>query len=62
MSWYTPNTKTINRLNILQKKAIRIITKSRYNAHTSPLFKNLNILKLDDLYKKKPNTLLEICK
>ncbi len=28
----------------MQKKAIRIITKSHYNAHTEPLFKSLNIL------------------
>ena len=35
----------------LQKKVIRIITNSRYNAHTSPLFKSLNCLKFEDLYK-----------
>ena len=35
----------------LQKKGIHIMTKSRYNAHTSPLFKSLNCLKLEDSYK-----------
>ena len=34
----------------LQKKAIRILNNSAYNAHTSPLFKIDNILKLPDLY------------
>ena len=34
-----------------QKKAIRIITKSQYFAHTDPLFKNLGILKIEDLFK-----------
>ena len=32
----------------LQKKAIRIITFSGYKDHTEPLFKKLNILKLED--------------
>ena len=35
----------------LQKKAIRIITKSQYFTHTDPLFKNLGILKIEDLFK-----------
>ena len=42
-----------NRLMISQKKAMRLITKSRYNAHTEPLFKNLGILKIPDMYKLK---------
>ena len=33
----------------LQKKAIRIISNSKYNAHTDPLFKTLQILKVTDL-------------
>lgn len=36
----------------LQKKAIRIITKSKYNAHSSPLFKKLDILTAPDLRKQ----------
>ena len=35
----------------LQKKAIRIVTNSKFNEHTEPLFKALNLLKLEDLYK-----------
>ena len=38
------------RLAILQKRAIRILTLSKYNAHTEPLFKHLNQLKLADIY------------
>ena len=34
-------------LKILQKKAIRCISNASYNAHTAPLFKNLNIMPLD---------------
>ena len=35
----------------LQKKAIRVITNSKYNAHTNPLFKKLNLLTLDKIYQ-----------
>ena len=37
----------------LQKKAIRSLTLSRYNAHTEPLFKQLGLLKLKDIYEKQ---------
>ena len=40
-----------NRLIKLQKKILRIISSSNYNAHTEPLFKNLKLLKLTDLMK-----------
>ena len=39
------------RLITMQKKIIRIISFSNYNAHTEPLFKIFSILKLDDMYK-----------
>ena len=35
----------------IQKKAVQIITMSSYNSHTEPLFKTLEILKIDDLLK-----------
>lgn len=40
-----------NRLEKLQKKIIRIISNSKFNAHTEPLFKRLNLLKVKDLFK-----------
>ena len=40
-----------NRLVKIQKKAVRIITLSKYNSHTEPLFKKLNTLKVEDLLK-----------
>ena len=40
-----------NRIQALQKRAIRIICGKKYNAHTDPLFKSQNILKFYDLYK-----------
>ena len=41
------------RLVKLQKKIIRIICSSGYNAHTEPLFKTLKLLKLTDMMKLK---------
>ena len=36
-------------INQLQKRAIRIITLSNLNSHTDPLFKKLNLLKMNDM-------------
>ena len=43
----------LKRLEKLQKKAVRIIANSKYNAHTEPLFKSLNILKIKDTFNLK---------
>ena len=40
-----------NRIEKVQKKSIRIITCSKYNAHTEPLLKNLQLLKVSDLFQ-----------
>ena len=47
--WSCTNSSLINELFKLQKAAVRIISGSKYNAHTEPLFKNLQILPLPDL-------------
>jgi sarcosine oxidase/L-pipecolate oxidase len=39
----------INKIFLQQKKAIRIITKSNYTAHTEPIFTRLHILPLDKI-------------
>ena len=43
-------TLYLNKLFMLQKKAVRIINNAGYLDHTTPLFRNINILKLSDLY------------
>jgi len=43
------------RLVILQKKIIRIICNTEYNAHTNPLFTDLSLLKFHNIQK------LQIC-
>ena len=40
----------IDTLYLLQKRAIRNISKSDFRAHTEPLFKERNLLKVQDIY------------
>ena len=57
---------SLKRLTILQKKAVRILLLRLYISHSTPLFKNLKILKIEDqyliqlykLYYKNTNNLL----
>ena len=42
-----------NRLFSLQKKAVRLICHAKYIAHTDPLFKKLNLLKIQDIFRLK---------
>jgi len=37
-------------LEIVQKKAIRATACAKYNAHTEPLFKEMKLLKIEDIY------------
>ena len=41
----------INNIHLLQKRAIRNVTKSAYTAHTEPFHKEYDILKVQDLYQ-----------
>ena len=40
----------LGRISKLQKRALRIMTNSRYHAHTEPLFKQLHLLKVKDIF------------
>ena len=42
-----------DRISKLQKTAIRLICSTQFHAHTEPLFKELNILKISDLMHLK---------
>ena len=48
----------LNRIFLLQKKIIRIISKSAFDAHTEPIFKQLKILKLSDIYRSQIGKLM----
>ena len=49
ITWGNTYQTTLLLLIILQKKAVRIMTFSEYNSHSTPLFQNLKILKVSDL-------------
>ena len=49
--WGNTYHTTIQPLSVLQKKAVRIMTFSKFDEHSSPPFKKLNIIKLIDLIK-----------
>ena len=48
--WASTYPNNLRRINILQKRAIRVINKSKFDAHTDPLFKNCCILKVNDIF------------
>ena len=51
MAWGSASNYLIEKLSLLQKKAVRIITNSSYLAHSAPLLKELGILNIEDLYQ-----------
>ena len=48
--WGSTYPTNLKRLVLLQKRAMRIISKSCYDAHTEPIFKSCCILPLNDMY------------
>jgi hypothetical protein len=51
VAWGHAPQSLLRRLIILQKKSLRIISKSQFISHTQPLFKKFKLLKLPDLYR-----------
>ena len=49
--WGNTYKTHLKKLEILQKKIVRILSFSDYNAHTSPLFRRLNLMTLNEMYK-----------
>ena len=43
------NPRNLSSIETVQRKALRVLTRSKYNAHSDPLFRKHNILKLGDL-------------
>ena len=48
--WGSTYQSNLNRISVLQKKMIRIISKVPFDAHTGVLFKEQEILKFSDIY------------
>ena len=52
-AWYGTYQNHTEKLFVLQKKACRAVYKLPYNSHTSPYFRRMNVLKLEDIYNLK---------
>ena len=50
LAWGNAYETHLQRVIVLQKRAIRIISHAPFLAHTGPLFKNLRVLKFKDMY------------
>ena len=48
--WSCSNKKSLDKIENLQKKCLRNVSLKSYKAHTEPIFKDLNILKLRDKF------------
>ena len=53
--WGSASRSSLKTIEIMQKKALRVITNSTYNAHTDPIFKAQQIIKLPDLHELHVN-------
>jgi len=49
MLWGTVNNSVPQPLNVLHNNILKILTFSNYSCHVTPLYKNLNVLKLNDI-------------
>ena len=49
--WGCTYESSLKRLTILQKRAVRLITKSMFDAHTAPIFYEHKLLSLSNIYK-----------
>ena len=56
--WGSARKKHLKQIETLQKRAIRSITLATYNEHSLPLFKQMRILKLNELYLKQINSFM----
>ena len=48
--WGSTYPSNLNRIALLQKRMIRIVYKTSYDAHTYPIFKELEILPFNKIY------------
>ena len=48
--WGETSQLALNGLKCLQKRAVRLITHSQYRAPSSPIFKDICVLKIEDLH------------
>ena len=51
--WGNTSQYLLERVIVLQKRAVRVISKSEYRAHTLPLFSKYKLLKFNDIVQFK---------
>ncbi len=56
--WGYSNMARLDSIRLLQKRVIRIIANAEHNDHSSPLFKQLNILKFDDIIRMQLSSIM----
>ena len=56
--WYTASAKRLKKLFILQKEAVRIISKADFLAHNNPIFNKFGLLKITDIGNLKISILI----
>ena len=52
-NWYSTYSNVTQKAIVLQKRAIRAVYGVPYYEHTNDLFENLQVLKLEDLYRAR---------
>ena len=60
--WASTYPSNLRRLITLQKRVVRIMSRTAFDAHTEPLFINLRILNLTDIYKLQIGKFMYHCK
>lgn len=53
LHWGSASKERLNKLFILQKRALRVVSMSSYLCHIKPLFEKFNTLNIFNLYDKK---------
>ena len=51
LAWGSATEVHLRQLQLIQKRIVRIIDRQSYLAHSGPIFKNLSILKIKDIYR-----------
>ena len=48
--WGTADDTYLDKIRVTQNKAVRMISGANYNDHVAPLYKQLNLLNLDEIF------------
>ncbi len=60
--WGSASATALHKLEVLQNRAVRIITRSPFRASVSPIYKQLNLLKLCDVRRLQIVLFMYKCK